>query len=217
MLLLRRSVRRGVGKVEAFGWLAVDGAFQYPLDSPSRSQLAALKQYTRTIRHDRGGVDELLLPVELRYSSGGIFSEIITDDVQDMRKIRSGIEVPSSISSRLSLHTGVSAGVPLPRGARSDIRAWRVLLFDGREADIIFGGDASGLCISRNTGHDLGFTIDEYPACVFHRVAAAADIKEAADEIAVDTSESEEENDENNFGVRMHPAFKQKQTKTLDP
>ena len=68
LLLLRTSALGGRrGHMEAFGWLAVDGAYMYPNTAPTPSQVSALSAYNSAMRFARGGLDHLHLPVELRW------------------------------------------------------------------------------------------------------------------------------------------------------
>ena len=197
MLLLRK----GAVKVEAYGWLAVNGAYPYPSNSPSRSRLATLAGFNRWIRIRSGGVDHLCLPVELRCSSGGLCSEPIADDAQDMRAIQTGMALPLSISSRLLSTLTVSVGSPLPQGSRSDMRVLRVLLCAASVVSSVVErtGNASGFPIPRGDAEHVGFTVDAYPAYVYRRCweAAAAigggDNADDYDDVAAGGSESEDD------------------------
>ena len=121
--------------MEAFGWLAVDGAYMYPHTAPTPSQVSALSAYNSAMRFARGGLDHLHLPVELRWSNGGVFSAPIVEEVADTRAWQTGSDVPYSFSSRLMISLPISAGAALPQGAKGQMRAWRIFRCDRSSAD----------------------------------------------------------------------------------
>ena len=121
--------------MEAFGWLAVDGAYMYPHTAPTPSQVSALSAYNSAMRFARGGLDHLHLPVELRWSNGGVFSAPIVEEVADTRAWQTGSDVPYLFSSRLMISLPISAGAALPQGALRQMRAWRIFRCDRSSAD----------------------------------------------------------------------------------
>jgi hypothetical protein len=119
------------GTFHAVGWLSLKGIRPYAAKELSSQQLQTLNEYDSAwVRLRDGGVDRLLLPVEMECTDGGLFQTPLAYSVDSLawsRTVQTGQRLPADLSLALSTSLDVSSGSRLPRGARSDMRAWRLL------------------------------------------------------------------------------------------
>ena len=118
---------RGVDSetVHSYGWIAIDGAALYQSKTLSSQQKRALTEYDGKLKIRDSAVDRFCTPVELLFTSGGIFRMPIFYTVDRSANVQTGMALPAELSGALVSTLQVSAGRALPIGCRANMRDWR--------------------------------------------------------------------------------------------
>lgn len=206
MLLLRVADE---GTFHAVGWLSLKGIRPYAAKELSSQQLQTLNEYDSAwVRLRDGGVDRLLLPVEMECTDGGLFQTPLAYSVDSLawsRTVQTGQRLPADLSLALSTSLDVSSGSRLPRGARSDMRAWRLLRIASPSSSMLRAMEPQyaaqgvgcrksyGIAVSRAHAQQLGFSV---PAYQMHDMLSTS-----VEAVEVDDDDATESEDEDNGGA----------------
>ena len=195
MLLLRVADER---TFHAVGWLSLKGIRPYSAKELSSQQLQTLNEYdSAAVKRAYGGVDRLMLPVEMECTDGGLFQTPLAYSVDSCRTVQTGQGLPADLSLALSTSLDVSSGSRLPRGARSDMRAWRLWRIASPSSSMLRAMEPQhksyGIAVSRAHAQQLGFCV---PAYQMHEMLSTS-----VEAVEVDDDDATESEDEDNGGA----------------